>query len=532
EKVLFNHFHDILPGSGITETREYASALHQEAAGAAGARRKAAFYQLTEKMDTHSLMEPADTAFSRGEGGGAGFGGDLGGCGHTAGKKRIFHLFNSCAWERTEVTEFVVWDYEGDKNRLAVQTPDGQWLDTQITEQGGYWGHSFTRLLAKVTVPASGWAAVLVSEKPVTPGFGFANDMRVQNPETFVLENSKLRAVFHPATASLCSLYNKETGRELLPAGQEGRFELATEAVWKEVTGWNGGMSAWFTGRQKQVIPLTTAEMRPLSSGSNRKRLEISTEFGASRLRIEVFLDENSPILRYKVSCDWKEFGSQEKGVPCLQFTMPAACAAEKYLYDVPFSFLSRKGREMDLPANRFVMASDETDALLLTAQSKYGYRTANGRMTVTLIRGAYEPDPTPEIGHHETEFALITAPAGKKNRDYAQLVQAYEHPILTIAGRPHPGTLPVSEKFVQLVSGNVLLSSVKVSEDGKALILKLYETEGKAGEYTIDCGFVPASASQADQLERPVEKNLCLDGQKISALIAPCQLQILRLEF
>ena len=38
EKVLFNHFHDIIPGSGVTETREYASGLYQEVAGAAGAR--------------------------------------------------------------------------------------------------------------------------------------------------------------------------------------------------------------------------------------------------------------------------------------------------------------------------------------------------------------------------------------------------------------------------------------------------------------------------------------------------------------
>ena len=61
---------------------------------------------------------------------------------------------------------------------------------------------------------------------------------------------------------------------------------------------------------------------------------------------------------------------------------------------------------------------------------------------------------------------------------------------------------------------------------------MKLYETEEKAGEYTLDCGFTPASASQADQLERPITGKLRLEGQKVSASIAPCQLQILRLEF
>ncbi len=532
EKVLFNHFHDIIPGSGVTETREYASGLYQEVAGAAGARRKAAFYQLTEQMNTQSLMDPADVSFSRGEGGGAGFGGVFGGCGHAAGKTRIFHLFNSSPWERTEVTEFVVWDYEGDEKRLAVRTADGQWLDTQLVEQGDYWGHHYARILAKVTVPASGWATVTAGEKPVEPGCVFVNDMRVQHPETFVLENSKIRAEFNPATASLCSLFNKETGRELIPEGKEGRFELATEAVWKEVTGWNGGMSAWFTGRQKEVIPLTKAEMRPLSSGSKRQRLEISWTFGASKLRAEVSLDEESSVLKYKATCDWREFGSDADGIPCLQFTMPTVCAGEKFLYDVPFSFLYREGQEMDLPANRFVLAQDGKDALLLTAQTKYGYRTANGRMAVTLIRGAYDPDPTPETGRHEMEFALIPAAAGKANKDYAKLVQDYEHPIFTMAGRPHAGTLPVSDSFVRLISGNVLLSSAKVSEDGKAMILKLYETEGENGEFTVDCGFIPVSVSFADQLERPVSGDVKLEGSVVTANAAPCQLRILRLEF
>ena len=531
EKVLFNHFHDIIPGSGVTETREYASGLHQEVLGAAAARRKAAFYRLAEQMDTQSLMDPADVAFSRGEGGGAGFGGIMGGCGHTAGKTRIFHLFNPSPWERDEVTEFVVWDYEGDEKRLAVRLPEGAWIATQILEQGGYWGHKYARILAKVKVPASGWTAVLVGEKPVESGCTFVNDMRTQHPETFVLENSKVKAVFNPATASLCSLYNKETGRELIPEGKEARFELATEAVWKEVTGWEGGMSAWFTGRQKEVTPLTKAEMRPLPSGKTRQRLEISMPFSASTLRVEVSLDEDSSVLRYHATCDWREFGGDDKGVPCLQFTLPASCAGEKFLYDVPFSFLRREGREMDLPANRFVMAEDEKDALLLTAQTKYGYRTANGRMSVTLIRGAYAPDPTPETGLHDMEFALIPAAPGKSNAEYAKLVQDYEHPIFTVAGQPHPGKLPVSDSLVRLMSGNVLLSSVKMSEDGKAVILKLYETEGKNGEFAVDCGFTPASVSLADQLERPVSGKVRLDGSVVTGTAAPFQLRILRLE-
>ena len=533
EKVLFNHFHDIIPGSGVTETREYASALYQEAAAAADARRKAAFYRLTEEMDTSALLEPQDTAFSRGEGGGAGFGSaGLSGCGHSAGKTRLFHLFNPNPWDREEVTEFVVWDYEGDESRLAIRTPGGEWLDTQLLEQGHYWGHHFARILAKVRVPASGWSAVLAGEKPIEKGCTFINDMRVQAPETFVLENAKIRAEFNPATASLCSLINKETGRELIPAGKEARFELAAEAVRKAVTGWDGGMSAWFTGRQKQVLPITCAELRQLPSAGVRQRLEFRAEFGAaSTLRAEIFLDRDSAALQYDLTCDWREFGSDREGIPCLQFTLPAACAGEKFLYDIPFGFVRREGREMDLPANRFVMAEDETDALLLTAQSKYGYRTANGRMAVTLIRGAYNPDPTPETGTHRIRFAVIPQKAGLPDSARARAVENCEHPFFAVTGHAHGGSLPSEAGFVRLLAGSVLLSAVKVSEDGKAVIVRLYEADGKAGSFSIDCGFVPGAAACADQLERPVSEGLSLDGSVLTGKIGAHQLKILRLE-
>ena len=92
EKVLFNQFHDIIPGSGVTETREYGSALYQAATAAGETRQKQAFYELTERMDTASLLGEEAPFFSRGEGGGAGF--DM--VGRAAGKTRLYHVFRPC----------------------------------------------------------------------------------------------------------------------------------------------------------------------------------------------------------------------------------------------------------------------------------------------------------------------------------------------------------------------------------------------------------------------------------------------------
>lgn len=531
EKVLFNQFHDIIPGSGVTETREYASGLYQETAAAAETRRKLAIYRMTEEMDTAALLEGQDIAFTRAEGGGAGFGE----CGRAAGKTRIFHLLQALPWEREETAEFVVWDYEGDENRLCVRTPDGAWIPSQVVEKDRFWDHRFVRLLARVRVPACGSTVYLVGEKPVETGCVFQNNMQVQTPDEFVLENRKLRANFSPEDGALISLVDKKSGRELIPAGKRAGFALAMEADWKKVTGWNGGMSAWFTARHKSETPLGNVEMRMLPGGAIRQRLELKAPFGtASSLRAEIFLDEESEMIQYRVSCDWREFGGEGTGTPCLFFTLPEELSGNQYLFDVPFGFVRREGREMDLPASRFVMAGEDgADALLLTAQSKYGYRCGNGRMAVTLIRGAYDPDPTPEIGKHEIAFAVMHAAGGQSRAAYSRMVQEYEQPLLAVSGRPHPGTLSAEGMFLELSGGPVLLSAIKGGEDGEpdVLFVRLYETEGQACEAVLRCGFDVAAVSCADTLEQPAEGSAVLEGREIRVPMRPYQVLNLRIQ-
>ena len=530
EKVLFNQFHDIIPGSGVTETREYGSALYQAATAAGETRQKQAFYELTERMDTASLLGEEDPFFSRGEGGGAGF--DM--VGRATGKTRLYHVFQTLPWARAQTVEFVVWDYEGDEDLLAVKTLDGTWLDSQLVDKGESWGHHFVRIIARVEVPPCGWASYLVEEKPVEHCWKIVNDLRVQYPDTFVLENEKLQAEFASLDGALVSLKEKGAGRELLPPGQRAGFSLAIEGVAKGPMNGGGGMSSWLTGRQREVQPLRDVELRMLPGGSVRSCLELRAAVGkASTLCAEIYLDQGSDAIQFRVQCDWREFGGDDVGVPCLQFTLPESCSGGTYIFDVPFGFVRRAGREMDLPASSFVMAGEQgADALLLSAKEKYGYRCGDGRMALTLIRSAYAPDPTPEIGHHAFSFAVLHQAGGKKLAEYARLVKAWEEPPLAVSGRAHSGDLPAASPFLELAGETVLLSAVKGGEDPEpgVLLVRLYETDGKACEAVLRCGFPVAEATLTDGLERPQAGEVRWEGSEVRVALRPHQAVTLRL--
>ena len=121
EKVLFGHFHDILPGSGVIDTREYAMGEFQKVLAEANTRISMASRKIASHINTASLIPVEEKLMNR-------FRKerervwDCGFC-HTSGrkrkgKKRIYHLFNPSARERHETVKIIVWDWPGTSQGL------------------------------------------------------------------------------------------------------------------------------------------------------------------------------------------------------------------------------------------------------------------------------------------------------------------------------------------------------------------------------------------------------------------------------
>jgi alpha-mannosidase len=79
-------------------------------------------------------------------------------------------------------------------------------------------------------------------------------------------------------------------------------------------------------------------------------------------------------------------------------------------------------------------------------------------------------------LGDLEIEYALHPfTPAG--NQPPVQLfqeVECYKVPILSLSSAPHPGDLPSTGRFME-ITGDLVLSTIKTSEDGSATVLRLF---------------------------------------------------------
>lgn len=151
------------------------------------------------------------------------------------------------------------------------------------------------------------------------------------------------------------------------------------------------------------------------------------------------------------------------------------------------------------------MIAENETGAcsLALLSTDRYGFRFLKDGLALTLVRGAYDPDPTPEIGAHSIRFALLPYPKAL-DLPAERISHSYLHPLTVLSGKRHGGSLPAAYSIFQ-VDGNATLTALKQAEESeKQYVFRFFDSTGSGGTVKIKPGFQIAKAYRADLLERP----------------------------
>jgi alpha-mannosidase len=182
KNTLFSHFHDILPGSGKTETREYALGKFQDTMACALSLKARALGAIAERINTEGLAAtPQRTGFhvDTAEGAGVGFRSEtyeVSQVGRGSGNERVFVVFNPLPAEREGCVEITVWDWPHGTN-VEVVDAGGNTLPHQAVtpKSSSYWGHTFVSVVVRLTVPGIGYTSIVVRYKD-TADDGYKNN--------------------------------------------------------------------------------------------------------------------------------------------------------------------------------------------------------------------------------------------------------------------------------------------------------------------------------------------------------------------
>lgn len=530
QKVLFNQFHDILTGSGVIGTREYACGEYSKAEAAVRAGSKSSLRQICKNIDTSSIPTD-DDGFCFAAGAGVGSSQTENG----NGKTRIFHLFNSRPVAYKGMSEVFLWDYPAPASEMVFRNAQGEKCASQVLNSGHGWGHNFTRFLVESEIPAYGYQTVTASaETNTSPDYHFVNEMRRQHEETFILENSKIKAVIDPVSGAVISLIDKSSGKERIDASRGGAVLcVIDEANAKSITSWNHSMSSWFVGRHKLTEAISgDIEIAPGAVGELRNSFKIKAKVRDSFIEAEIALDKDSSDLDISVKCDWREFGDSNRKIPSLAFFVPLADKTDTYTYDVPFGVQVRKPMNIDRPANSFVTANSESGRVMVTSDSKFGYRCYDDSICLKLLRSSTDPDPIPEICIHEMKIAVGVVCDCADDVSLIERARNKYTEIPVYTGTPHTGTLPLNHSFLN-VTGGVVVSAVKTPESGEnGLIFRVYNPQNETAPVTVSCGKSITAASFCDTLEREKDGEIHTTDTEAAFDVAPYEVETVKVLF
>ena len=85
-------------------------------------------------------------------------------------------------------------------------------------------------------------------------------------------------------------------------------------------------------------------------------------------------------------------------------------------------------------------------------------------------------------------------------------------HPIYACSNSAHTGTIPCAGSLLQ-VEGCAGVDGIKVSEDGKCLVVRLHSLSGDAEQVILKTGWEPKEAALTDVMEKTAQQLSVEDG-------------------
>lgn len=523
QKVLFNQFHDILPGSCAADSCHQALGFFHEALCYTTGNANRSLKWLASKIATNGFGLASEVgALANGAGVGynvmssEGYGINAGspgygfsGTSHGDGNIRVFILFNTTQFERDSSVDLTLWDWPYPIRMTEIVDSMGTSLPFSIREEGvHYWGHHYTKLVTHAKVPAIGYTCVAVryaaEKKPLPieqPTYGqLENDPiswhssfarpPVTTPrvtriidEPIILENDLVRAEFSQETMHLMSFTDKRTGAVLItPDRPSAFFRLINENDYFKRSSWTIGPY----GKVQDINAACMVRVEERALDSVEPFVRYSITFNASKVETTISLAPNSATLRFSIKILWREFGEEKISTPLLQFFVPFAFDATTFRYDIPCASIDREIEGHDVPAIGYAapIPCNQHATIGLMTNCKYGYRGERNSLSVNLIHASYFPDPCPDIGEHKVEVGL-TAIQDVDSQELIQSATTFTHPIIAYSASIHSGILPVQNSFLHL-EGEARLIAVKRCEDHPdRLILRICQ-QCNGGDATI----------------------------------------------
>jgi alpha-mannosidase len=360
-------------------------------------------------------------------------------------------------------------------------------------------------------------------------------------PPYLRVETPDFRVYLRRDSGILVAFLDKRVGRELIGYGMRrgsdyldtARADLAFNVL-QLLDEHPHGMSAWHMDEvQSEHSLLRGAATRVVESGPARLVIETRRQARLSQIVQRTIFYRDLARVDFQIDVDWRELGSAERGVPNLKVAFTARLPECEAWFETPFAAVRRPSDGQEVPALRWADIGGDSYGIALLNDSKYGYDALGGRLRLTLLRSAYDPDAISDIGEHTIRYSLLPHVGNWRDAQVICHAAGFNQPL--VARRvPHdrpPAERP-GERWRPYLSHNqsVQIAGLKPAHDRSGWIVRLYESGGRAAEAEL-CGLPDGvRAWQANLVEDRLSQ-LDVRGGAVRLVFRPWQVRTVLVE-
>lgn len=492
KKVLFNQFHDILPGSGIREVYIDAAETFEQAQEIGKFELAGSLQKITEDVNTSKVRQGTPLV-----------------------------VFNPLSWERTDVVRYE--PPAGDDAEYSVLDDQGREIPSQTVREDRY--HR-TILFIGDKIPSLGYRTYQLRKQKPTKVSSTLSASRSG------LENELFRVTIDADSGWVRSILDKRNGGEIL-SGDGNELQLLADYP-KAWDAWNIGLTGVkYPSRFRSVEIVENGPVRVLLRlhhdylKPGTKKDFPTEDFPTSFFTQDIILYRGIDRIDFKTDVDWWEDKTM------LKVAFPLAVADTVATYEIPYGTIQRSTQnrtsweraQFEVPAQRWADVSSGGYGVSLLNNSKYGYDIKGNTIRLSLLRSPKWPDPTADRGKHSIEYALYPHEGTWREARTVECGYEFNNPLIALAAESHNGSLPLEHSFVQLAPSNLVLTTLKKAEDSGAWIVEWYDAGGIGAEASLTLPMQPRRVLLSNFLEKDgaplaVEKNVVRVRTKKSSVV------------
>ncbi|AWB43090.1 alpha-mannosidase [Paenibacillus sp. CAA11] len=500
--ILLNQFHDIIPGSAITEAYETSEKEYEQIFEKGNASLKQGLTKLIAEISTEGGPEGTP-----------------------------YIVLNGLGWLRDGLITLELEPRAG--QTWGFYDEQGEALEFDEVEDG---------VCVRVPkIPAFGcktiWMKELASAEDSSAAFLKANEghratSAVASPKKPAIFEDTWETEFYLAVfneqGEIIRLFDKQAGREVVKPGERAN---SLQFFHDRPTLWD----AWDIDpryEEQEAGEAQLLEKRLVLSGRTKDVLRFSWQIHHSKVTQDIIFYHADRRIDFKTHVSWNEAHK------LLKVSFPIDVVTEKATYEIPFGALERpthrntswEQAQYEVCGHRFVDVSEHGYGVSLLNDCKYGYDVQGSTIRLSLLRAPKWPDQCADLGEHEFTYSLLPHLGDWRTAHTVRAAAELNHEVAVQKADRKYGRLPSAGSLIQFTSQHVVLDTVKSAEDGSGTILRLYESAGgrEAVRLTWPQAFKQAYVSNA--LEEQVQK---LDSQAgtLELNFAPYEIKTIKLE-